>query len=94
MGPGIPRINSVRGGFMGGIRTRFDSLFPQKFSRMPTKNEYADYDSQDDYDRQSSFHSRKNYYDKRPRSPYKGNVLLVFKDFYLRPRVPAYDSYL
>jgi hypothetical protein len=80
MGPGMPRINSIRGGFTGGVRTRYHSLFPQKHSRTPVNDEYEDYESEDDYDRQSWARSRNKYYEKRPRSPYNGNVFIFFRD--------------
>jgi hypothetical protein len=88
MGSGIPKINPVRGGFQGGIRTRYESFFPQKFVRTSTNDEYADYESEGDYDRQSTYRSRDNYYEKRPRSPYNGNVL-VFERFYFMLGVPS-----
>jgi hypothetical protein len=81
MGRGIPRIDSARGGFQGGIRTRYESFFPQKFSRTSTNDELAEYDSEDDYDRQSTYRSRNNYYKKQPRSPYNGNVLFFSEIF-------------
>ena len=74
MGPGIPRINSMRGGFMGGVRTRYRSFFPPKFSKTPTYNGYPDYESQDEDNYQSPSYSRDKYYKKRPESFYKGNV--------------------
>ncbi len=75
-GPGIPRINSIRGGFMNGVRTRYHSFFPSKLSEAPTYDKYSDLDSEDDYDRRPTYSSRSKYYEKRPQSPYYGNVFL------------------
>jgi hypothetical protein len=81
MGRGIPRIDVARGGFQGGISTRYKSFVPQKFSRTSTNDEYDNYESEDDDDRESTYRSRKNYYEKRPRSSYNGNVLFFSEIF-------------
>jgi restriction endonuclease S subunit len=76
VGPSIPRINSIRGDFLGGIQTRCHSFFSQTFSGTPTNDGYAEYGSEDDYNRRLLSRSRNNYYEKRPRSFSNGNVLL------------------
>ena len=51
IGPNIPVINPLIGGFTGGIRTNFGKFsIPQRYERLPnddytynTKEEYADY---------------------------------------------------
>jgi hypothetical protein len=68
MGPGIPRINSVRGGFMGGVRTNYRSFFPPRFSKTPTYDGYPDYDSRDEDNYQSQSYLNDKYYKKRPES--------------------------
>ncbi len=78
MGPGIPRINSMRGGFMGGVRTNYRSFFPPKFSKTPTYDGYPDYESRDEDNYQSQSYSNDKYYKKRPESIYKGNIFDFF----------------
>jgi gamma-glutamyl:cysteine ligase YbdK (ATP-grasp superfamily) len=71
MGPGIPRFNSISGGFVGGVRTRYHSFFPSKFSRTPTYDRDLDFESDDEYDNRPSSAYNK-YYEQRPY--YNGNV--------------------
>ncbi len=74
MGPGLPRINSMRGGFMGGVRTRYRWFFPPKFSNAPTYDGYSDYESQDEDNYQAQSYSNDNYFKKRPETISKGNA--------------------
>jgi hypothetical protein len=74
MGPSIPRMNLMRGGFTGGVRTRYRSFFPRKFSNTPTYDGYPNYQSQDEDNYQSQSYSNDNYFKKRPETISKGNV--------------------
>jgi hypothetical protein len=77
MGVGIPRFNPAAGGFIGGIRTRYQSFFPSKFSRRPRYDADLEFESEDEYDNQSPSYSRDNNYRQQPY--YNGNV-----KFYIR----------
>jgi hypothetical protein len=75
MGPNMPRIDPIRGGFAGGLRTRYHSFFPSKTSKMPTYEENSASESEDEYDNRPSAYSRKNYYQQQRRQPSRyGNV--------------------
>jgi hypothetical protein len=75
MGPNIPRIDPIRGGFVGGIRTRYRSFFPSKISKMPTYEENSASEWEDEYDNRPSAYSHKNYYQQQQRRPSRyGNV--------------------
>ncbi len=75
----MPRINSINGGFIGGIRTKYHSSFPSKFPREPTYDTNPTFESQNEYNDQPPSYSRNKYYKQRSRSPYYGNVKFLEK---------------
>ncbi len=75
MGFGVPRIDQIRGGFIGGVRTRYRSFFPLKFPKMPTYDRNPTFESEEEYDNRPPSYSRKNYYQQERRRPSSyGNV--------------------
>jgi hypothetical protein len=75
----MPRINSINGGFIGGIPTKYHSSFPSKFPREPTYDTNPTFESQDKYDNQPPSYPRNPYYKQRSRSPSYGNVKFLEK---------------
>lgn len=75
MGEGLPRFNSIAGGFKGGVRTRYQSSFPPRLPRVPTYDSNLDMESEDEYENQHPSYSHNNYhYRPSPRPYHNGNV--------------------
>jgi hypothetical protein len=74
----MPRIDPIRGGFIGGIRTKYRSSFPSKISKLPTYEQNSASESEDD--NQPPPYSRDNYYQQQRRRPsHYGNVKLILE---------------
>ncbi len=75
MGRGMPKIDHIKGGFVGGIRTKYRSFFPLKFHKTPTYDRNAAFESEDEYNNRPPPYSRNNYYQQERRRPtYHGIV--------------------
>jgi hypothetical protein len=81
IGSNMPRIDPIRGGFIGGIRTKYHSPFSSKISKMPTYEQNSASESVDEDDNQPPPYSRNNYYQqqKRRRPSRYGNVKLILE---------------
>ena len=75
----MPRIDQIKGGFVGGIHIRYRSLFPLKYPKTRTYDRNAAFESDDEDNNQPPPYSRNNNYQQQRRRPsYHGNVYLKF----------------
>ncbi|CAF1272156.1 unnamed protein product [Adineta steineri] len=86
-GAGIPRISSLTGGFVGGIRTDYDAFIIPKYPRTQTVKDIPQQTEEDDDDDDNSApsYSQNDYKRSRPRQRYR-------KRPYRRPRRPGISN--
>jgi hypothetical protein len=74
MGPGIPTINPVTGGFMGGIQTKYRLYFARRFSKTFNGKMSPRFQAQEKDQYRPQPYSRNNYDKSEPRSRHTGTT--------------------
>ena len=64
-GPGIPGIDSVRGGFIGGVYTKYRSFLVPKYPEMVVNDRYYESDEESESEEQEGEKTREEYADQR-----------------------------